>query len=298
MKTTFSNNEIVHVWASQKQPHGRANSMSFDGATIYSYSEPIGQFVDIPNGTQVVLLNRRQFSVTTSAHQSRVFQAVNHKTRIEVGFISTRGKFCADNQDWYTEHIQDFLKKASRAKRNRDQLMSRAHQVANDMRQYCEAFNLDWTVPEIPDNLESIRVQAKAESKLESEAKRQREVEAKDHAIYLRDSWLNGNRSIPASSWMSWGRFFPDTELRVIDSMVETSQGARFPVSHARLGLKLVDTVVASGAVWVSNGHVCHLGHYEINRIEANGTVHAGCHVVTLAAINRIREQLERGEQK
>ena len=41
-----------------------------------------------------------------------------------------------------------------------------------------------------------------------------------------------------------------------------------------------------------SDGHTWHLGHYQIDRIEANGTVHAGCHVVAWKAIERIREQL------
>jgi len=65
-----------------------------------------------------------------------------------------------------------------------------------------------------------------------------------------------------------------------------------FPVDHARRGLKLVDKVVASGKSWKSNGHTCKLGHYQIDTILESGTVVAGCHVVTLDAINRIREQL------
>jgi len=63
-------------------------------------------------------------------------------------------------------------------------------------------------------------------------------------------------------------------------------------VEHARRGLALVDAVKASGDAWQRNGHTCHLGNYQIDRIDSNGTVHAGCHVVTYKAIERIREQI------
>ena len=76
------------------------------------------------------------------------------------------------------------------------------------------------------------------------------------------------------------------------DGEVETSRGARFPLEHAKRGLVLVDAVRASKEPWKRNGHTCHLGHYQIDSIDANGTVHAGCHVVTYKAIERIKDQL------
>ena len=38
--------------------------------------------------------------------------------------------------------------------------------------------------------------------------------------------------------------------------------------------------------------HQSRLGHYQIESIDPDGTVHAGCHIVTWKAIERIREQL------
>ena len=80
--------------------------------------------------------------------------------------------------------------------------------------------------------------------------------------------------------------------LRVKGDEVETSLGARFPVSHARKGLVLVESVMARGEDWQRNGKTCHLGVYQVERIERDGTVHAGCHVVKWEAIQRIKEQL------
>ena len=86
-----------------------------------------------------------------------------------------------------------------------------------------------------------------------------------------------------------------DTMLRVVGENVETSRGAVFPVSHARRGLALVRAVVASGQEWITNGKTCHLGHYKIDRIAADGTTFAGCHIVKLAEIERIASDLEGG---
>jgi hypothetical protein len=80
--------------------------------------------------------------------------------------------------------------------------------------------------------------------------------------------------------------------LRVVGDEVETSLGARFPVAHAKLGLAFVRKVRASGREYVHNGHAIHLGNYVIDRIEPDGTVHAGCHVVRWEEIERIAPRL------
>lgn len=81
--------------------------------------------------------------------------------------------------------------------------------------------------------------------------------------------------------------------LRIDGHEVETSRGARFPIMHAKRGLALVRAVMARGEEWRPNGSSCRLGHYHIDRIEANGTVHAGCHVVGWEEINRLAEEIE-----
>jgi len=53
-----------------------------------------------------------------------------------------------------------------------------------------------------------------------------------------------------------------------------------------------VRRVRESGQEYVHNGHTIHLGHYVIDRIEPDGTVHAGCHVVKWDEIERIAPQL------
>ena len=79
---------------------------------------------------------------------------------------------------------------------------------------------------------------------------------------------------------------------------VVTSRGVRFPIAHAKKGLILVRAVMARGEDWVRNGHSCRLGHYSIDRIEANGTVHAGCHVVSWEEIKRVAAEIEEYEPR
>jgi len=56
--------------------------------------------------------------------------------------------------------------------------------------------------------------------------------------------------------------------------------------------LTFVRRVRESDQQYVHSGHTIHLGHYAIDRIEPDGTVHAGCHVVKWEEIERITPQL------
>lgn len=83
------------------------------------------------------------------------------------------------------------------------------------------------------------------------------------------------------------------TMLRIDGDEVVTSRGARFPVSHAKRALALVRKVRESGQAYVRNGHAIHLGPYTLDRIEADGTVKAGCHAVSWEEIERIASTLD-----
>ncbi len=84
-----------------------------------------------------------------------------------------------------------------------------------------------------------------------------------------------------------------DTLLRITGNEVETSRGARVPVSHAKRGLALVRKVVASGQEFIANGHTLHLGHYAVSKITADGTLTAGCHVIKFAEIENLAPALD-----
>jgi hypothetical protein len=81
--------------------------------------------------------------------------------------------------------------------------------------------------------------------------------------------------------------------LRIVCDEVQTSRGARFPIAHAKRVLAFIRRVREFGQAYVRNGHTIHLGPYAIDRIEPDGTVKAGCHVVSWKEIERIAPALD-----
>jgi hypothetical protein len=122
-----------------------------------------------------------------------------------------------------------------------------------------------------------------------------------DQGWRLRNAWYVANRerldAEKLATWMQGANvslpYTVETALRIIGDTVETSRGASFPLTHARLGWALVKRTVANGIEWKRNGHTLHLGHFQIDRITSDGTVYAGCHKVKFAAIQRIASALE-----
>jgi len=108
-----------------------------------------------------------------------------------------------------------------------------------------------------------------------------------DSQARLRDPW-----NLPVM--LRIRTFGADENVQHAVAMVETSRGAQVPVSHAIRGLRFVRAVVARGKAFQTNGHTFHLGHYKIDRIDVDGTLTAGCHVIPYAEIERIAPELER----
>lgn len=80
--------------------------------------------------------------------------------------------------------------------------------------------------------------------------------------------------------------------LRIRGDAIETSQGAQFPIEHGTRAFPIILRCRANGKGWVTNGHTVHLGHFRIDGIDPDGTVHAGCHVVKWEEIERIAKEL------
>jgi hypothetical protein len=107
-----------------------------------------------------------------------------------------------------------------------------------------------------------------------------------DPSAHLRNTW-----NLPVM--LRVRTFGADESVAGEVGRVETSRGAQVPISHALRGLRFVRAVVARGEAFQTNGHTFHLGQYKIDRIETDGTLHAGCHVISLAEIERIAPELE-----
>jgi hypothetical protein len=80
--------------------------------------------------------------------------------------------------------------------------------------------------------------------------------------------------------------------LRVKGDIVETSKNARFPISHAKRALRAVEHCRATKTTFTPNGSRLKLGYFQVDRIDHNGNVKAGCHFVKYEQIARIASEI------
>lgn len=302
MKTVFPTYEIAHLWAHQSQDSARnsGNTVWFRGNTIYSYGEhfPMACHVVNKRGLTAVFVTTCSHSVTTSGHLSGVRQSVSHLKTFHVPLsgryrsndFASPGDLQAHIES-YRERITEKTIELARAKKNADYRTVELDSIITEANDFCTFFDLpDRFAPVAPETVAAALAADKEQRKVErrKKAEHQKALEAESKQDIA--DWLSGK---PYSRIPS---LVKQTYLRINGDEVETSRGARFPVEHAKRGLALIQAVVARGEEWRTNGHTCHLGHYRIDRIESNGTVHAGCHVVSYSEISRIAPALERAK--
>jgi hypothetical protein len=80
--------------------------------------------------------------------------------------------------------------------------------------------------------------------------------------------------------------------LRVHHDEIVTSKGARIPLSHAARLWRLIASVRASGRPYIRNGHTEHAGAFAVDRIDADGTLTAGCHTIMYDELRRLAVSL------
>jgi hypothetical protein len=304
-KHVFDTGEIPHLWAhrTQEDARNRQGNLYFTGDTIYSYGShfPIARHVTNDAGQRAVLFTTATYSVTTSSHCSAVRSAIPsgipvfHVPNVCHGRYSG-SELTADDHGGnladYAERIEKYVITSARARSSYAKEWNNDHAVRlrDEAFAYCAFFGLP--VPNISEvrelDSEALTAIRKREAKRTAEKAEQTKRERAEAVIRQQElitKWRAGQYSgclydVPAM-------------LRIDGNEVVTSRGARFPVSHAKRALAFVRKVHESGQANVRNGRTIHLGPYALDRIEANGTVKAGCHVVSWEEIERIAPALE-----
>ena len=305
-KHVFDTGEIPHLWAhrTQEEARNRQGNLYFTGDTIYSYGShfPIARHVVNQAAERAVLFTTATYSVTTSSHCSAVRSAIPSGVPVFRVPNVSHGRYSgseltaddhAGNLADYAERIEKHVATSARARSSYAKEWNHEHAVSlrNEAFAYCAFFGLP--VPKIPvvpeldsDALTAIRKrEAKRAAEKAEQTRRENEQEAIRHSENMA-KWRAGEYD----GGFPYG--FP-TMLRIIGDEVQTSRGARFPVSHAKRALAFVRKVHESGQAYVHDGHTIHLGPYAIDRIEPDGTVKAGCHVVSWEEIERITPSLD-----
>lgn len=322
-RQVYPSKEIAHLWAHQAQQSARnaQGNFYFDGPSIWSYGAhfEIARHVVNKRGDKAVLMTVQTYSNTTAKHIHAVRLAIPPNVPVfAVPSMSTvtDSKDHAVNLEYFVTQATERIEKASRA-RSSYMITSNlgcAQGYVDTAKAYATFFKVRApklpTVPEVDsDKLVAIKKQER-----EKQAKRTQEQEAANtrreaenkHAReeweaklpLLCDQWRNGANvhiARPSYGWYSHGEAQPTvpTMLRISGNEVETSHGVRVPLSHALRVLRAVQRVVSSGVEFVPNGHTLHVGHYTVDRIQADGTLKAGCHVISYAEIMRLTPALE-----
>ena len=304
-KCVFDTGEIPHLWAhrTQDEARNRQGNLYFTGNTIYSYGShfPIARHVTNDAGERAILLTTATYSVTTSSHCSAVRSAIPSGIRVFRVPNVCRGRYSgteltahdhAFNLADYAERTEKHVITSARARSSyaKEWNHDRAVRLRDEATACCAFFGLPVpNIPEVPeidsDALTAIRKrEAKRAAEKADQTKRER-AEAIARQQELITKWRAGQYSgclydIPAM-------------LRIDGDEVVTSRGARFPISHAKRALAFVRKIRESGQAYVRNGRTIHLGPYALDRIEPDGTVKAGCHVVSWEEIEQIAPFLD-----
>jgi hypothetical protein len=304
-KHVFDTGEIPHLWAhrTQDEARNRQGNLYFTGDTIYSYGShfPVARHVTNEAGERAVLITTSTYSVTTSSHCSAVRSAIPSGIRVfhvpnvchgRYGGSELTADDHASNLTDYAERIEKNVVTSARARSSYAKAWNNQHAVhlRDQAFAYCAFFGLPVpNIPEVPgldsDALTAIRKrEAKRAAEKAEQTKRER-AEALIRQQELITKWRAGQYSgclydVPAM-------------LRIDGDEVVTSRGARFPITHAKRALAFVRKIRESGQAYVRNGHTIHLGPYALDRIEPDGTVKAGCHVVFWEEIERIASALD-----
>lgn len=280
-RTVYPNDMVAHIWAHQSQDQARSNNgnLYFEGDTIYSYGShfPIARHVD-----GVVLLTTDSYSVTTSAHVSRVAGACSHLTVFHV--LHVCGHRHSDNFANYERRIEEALTKAARARTSTDWHLADAANLVAEANRYIALFRPGVPPLTMPDNLDEVRARAKRLAAEQAERTRRDNALRRERMAEDAQRWKDGEEKT------MWGH--PDTFMRIRGDVIETSKGAEFPVEHGRKAFGVIKRCHDAGKTYQRNGHSVPLGHFVIDSIDREGNVTAGCHFVKWTEVARVADLL------
>ena len=120
-----------------------------------------------------------------------------------------------------------------------------------------------------------------AQRRRREEAKRKRkEAKRQEEALEQVRKWVNGETDhCPACG---------PIRLRIVGDELQTSHGARVPLTHAIKAFRFIKRIHDQGLTYQRNGRAVRLGHFALDAVDAQGNVTAGCHHVEWPEIERV----------
>ena len=292
MKKVFSShNEAAHIWASQSQNEGRAGNIEFEGQTIYSYGRhfPVARFAS--EFGDIVLFTSRGFSSSTGKHKGIIRAAI--PPRFHIIYCDDPSRPASHNLGIWEESVLrmrgDFAQ--STRKISAGNIAAAIYQLTSEALAYCEALKI--AAPEwIKDNDAE-----KAARAYVSEAAKLRDAkraikQAENNKIAALESadrlalWLTGE-NVNTNGFQ-----FSNTLLRIKGEQIETTRGAKIPVSDALKIYPLLARTKRNGGKLEAGLHNINLGAYRFNSFDGENLI-VGCHVIAWDQIEKMAQELK-----
>jgi len=298
--------QFAHQWANNTDESERKSSsdLFYEGDKIYSF----GHHWCIANKEHieskgVVLFNSESYGSYTSKQTGHVYNATTHFNKIYVVKPDARNK--AEHKKNYHTILKQIGELVATEKKGRvgtyasDRRLRQIRSKLKNANKYTKLFKLGFrqlsleqeSYMELAGKLSKIekRKLAKEERarKKRYEEQRERDLKQRESANkYLNnkaDSWFNDtlDRS-DNSNFMSYSRLLniPYCRISKDEKNIETSHGASFPIKFAKLIWKQISHCKSTGENWKANGHTIKAGDFRIERIDGDGTLKSGCHIV------------------
>jgi len=309
MKKVFTNAMACHVWAQQTQEDGRnsKSSIFFEGKTIYSYGRHfwIGHFIK----PTVVLTNSGSYSVTTGQHQDDVKNAIWGRTRFSVPSMDDHSK----NLSYLKEEIEICLKGAEKARRSKGfnfvspalesakYHIQQARQNESVYQNYCLEFKLapDFVFPSarVVEIIKKKTAQdakwddPKSQAKRASDKLKREKAQRKKEIVSTREA-VKKFRS-GENFYGYYTKYSFPVLLRLEGDVIKTSNCAEMPVNFAKAIWQVVAKCKASKTTFTPNGKTLNAGHFQVDKIDPDGTLKAGCHTIKYGILKNMARQLE-----
>jgi hypothetical protein len=288
MRKVFDNRQCCHVWAQQTQPEGRAPSIFFDGATIYSYGRhfPMARFIEGRDGARAVLFTTCNYSVTTSRHKSYARNAI--PSGVPVFHVPDVNARPSDIRESYKARASRAMEEAARARKpdNVARAVNQARAIVAEANDYAKFTGQRWRLKEPQLSPEQIAAYRERLARLDAREKAKRvRIKAANAAALAEQlaEWRAGG-----SRHMSGLDF---TALRVHGDEIQTSRGARVPLSVAPMVWEMA-TTARDNQEGRGFDPPPRLGEFTLDAVTADGTIHAGCHVIGYDELSLIAAQL------
>lgn len=291
MKTVFSShNECAHIWASQSQYEGRGSRVFFEGQVIYSYGRhfPVARFA--PEFGDVVLFTNRGYSNSTAKHKSLIRAAI--PSRFAVVYCDDPTRNAEYNLGKWQKTV-DYLRLDFATKKHKITRGNLAVEIFKNCESaiiYCMALNIpapEWTNETNEEMTARDIVYELAKAR---EAKREAARVERERLLAIKSAanlaaWENGE-----TVWHD-GFHLHSTRLRIKDDQIETSRGAKIPVSDALALWPLLCRARSTGKTIEAGLRSIRLGAYQFNSFDGK-TLIVGCHSIEWDQLAKMADQL------